>query len=105
MGFGWGAVDFVGQENVGENRAALEVEAPSFKLKNLRPHNVTRHQVGGELDAAKFSVDEARQRLGKQRFGRARYAFEKDVSTRQKSDDDLGKDFFLTDNRFGCFGT
>ena len=55
LGFGRRAVDFVGQDEVGENGAAVkdQVAAPAalVALENLRAGDVRGHEVGRELDA------------------------------------------------------
>ena len=57
-----GTVDFVGEQDVGENGPGAErhLTAIGAVLKNVRAENVARHQVGRELHA--FEVDA--QKLG-----------------------------------------
>ena len=54
---GRGAVDLVGEHDVGEDRARLELETPcaprSSSAMIVRADDVGRHQVGRELDARK----------------------------------------------------
>ena len=54
--FGWRAVDLVGQDHVGKQRALPGTVARGLRsivlLDDLGPRDVGRHQVGCELDAA-----------------------------------------------------
>ena len=53
--FGWGTVDLVGEEEVGEQRALKELELAAAGLgvflDDVRADDVRGHQVGGELDS------------------------------------------------------
>ena len=54
LGLGRGAIDLVGQHQVGENRASLEAHAaPPVQVlaDDGRADDVGGHQVGRELDA------------------------------------------------------
>ena len=53
------AVDFVGQNHVGENRAANEGHLPALAgfLQNFRAGDVRRHEVRRELDALEFEME------------------------------------------------
>ena len=59
LGFGRGAVDFVGEHEVGEDRAGLELRIfaarRSFSM-TMCADDVGGHQVGSELDARKLQV-------------------------------------------------
>ena len=69
------AVDFVGQQDVGEDRAADEAKvAPAALLMlidDFGAGDVGRHQVGRELNAIELQVDRPRDGLDHQRFGQA----------------------------------
>ena len=61
MGFGGSSVDFVGEDDVGEDRAFDEFEftlsADSGFLDDVGAGNVGWHEVGGELDAGEAEVE------------------------------------------------
>jgi hypothetical protein len=52
LGLGRGAVDLVGQEQMGEDRSAPELEAALALIVDRAAGDVARQQVRGELDAA-----------------------------------------------------
>jgi hypothetical protein len=58
--FGRGAVDFVGQHEVGENRPRRVVKR-RLRVVNLRADQVGREQVRRELEAGEFDVEAIRQ--------------------------------------------
>jgi hypothetical protein len=47
------AIDFVGQEQVGDDGAAVERKAHGARVEDLRADQIARQHVGGELDARK----------------------------------------------------
>jgi hypothetical protein len=63
LGLGRSAVDFVGQHDIGEDRAADELElaaaADTGFLDDVGAGDVGRHQVRGELDAVEGKVEGA----------------------------------------------
>ena len=79
------AVDFVGQQQVGEYRAQRGAEIAGALVVNARTHQVGRHQVGRELDALELALHGVGQRLDGQRFGQARYAFNQQMPLGQDS--------------------
>ena len=86
---GRGAVDFVREDQVRENRAALELElapaAGSFH-DDVRAENVRRHQVGRELDAVEGQIEHLAQRADQQRLAETGNAFEQDVAAGEEGD-------------------
>jgi len=51
-----GAVDFVGQNNLGENRAGPEFEFRTLLIKDQRAGDIGRQQVGSKLNTAEFQT-------------------------------------------------
>ena len=98
LGLGRGPVDLVGQDQVGEDRPALELE-PADALGRLEHHvgadQVGGHQVGRELDALKLELEGVGQRADQQRLAQAGHALEQHVAAgdqgRQRLLDDLGE--------------
>ena len=85
LGLGGGAVDLVGQDQVGEDRARLEAEmarAAGVLADDVGAHHVGRHQVRRELDAAVAQVDSLGQRPDQDRLAQAGQAFEQNVPAR-----------------------
>ena len=78
--FGRGAVDFIGQYEIGENRAFLYLELLVFNAVYHCSEHVGREKVGRELDSAVFCVDKLCKCFYCQRFGQTGHTFEKDVA-------------------------
>ena len=72
------AVDFVGQNDVGEDRPLQKPQLPRAGelvfLNDLGAGDVGRHQVGRELNAPEFERQSVGQRADQQRLGQARHA-------------------------------
>ena len=66
-----GAVDFVGQQNVGEDRAFVKMKLLVALVENRHAEDVRRQQIRRELDALELGVNGAGQRLGQRRLARA----------------------------------
>ena len=62
MHLGRGAVDLVGQQQVGEDGAERGVEFAALLVVDAGADQIGRDQVGGELDALELAAD---------RFGQA----------------------------------
>ena len=81
------AVDLVGQQQVGEDRAERGVELARLLVVDARADQVGGHQVGRELDALELAADRLGQGLDRHRLGQARHAFDQDMPARQQRDD------------------
>ena len=80
-----GAIDFVREQELGEDRPAAELELVAAVRPgghDVRADDVRRHEVGRELDAAKIEIQRARERLHQLGLAEARHAFEQDVAAR-----------------------
>ena len=71
LGLGGRAVDFVGEQQIGENGTAfvLKFKTTVPFLEQLGPNDIGGHQVGRELDALEGKVENVRQRFDQQCFG------------------------------------
>ena len=77
LGLGRRAVDFVGQQQVGEDRPFDEAERPPAVLvflQHVGARDVGGHQVGRELDALELEIEDLGQRADDQRLGQAWHA-------------------------------
>jgi hypothetical protein len=87
------AVDLVGEQEVGEDRALDEAERAlaggRIFLEHVGAGDVGRHQVGRELDAAEREVQRLGQRRDEQRLGQARDADEQAVAAREQRDEQV----------------
>ncbi len=63
LGLGSGAVDLVGQQDVGENRSALELKLLLDGGVDRNTKNIRRQHVAGELHSLKTAVNGPRQCL------------------------------------------
>ena len=84
---GRGPVDLVGEHEVGEDRAALDVERLGARPPHPGAGDVAGHQVGGELQAREAPADHVGQRAHRQRLGHAGHAFEQQVAAGQQPDE------------------
>ena len=84
---GRGAVDLVGQQQVGEDRAERGVELAGLLVVDARADQIGGHQVGRELDALELAADRLGQRLDRHGLGQAGHAFDQDVPARQQRHD------------------
>ena len=84
---GRGAVDFVGEQQIGENRPARQREGAGLKVEQIRTDDVARHQIGRELDPPEIEPDHARETAREQRLGGARWPFEQHVPAREQGDE------------------
>ena len=73
------AVDLVGEHEVGEHRAELDVERVLAGLVDAGADDVGRHQVGGELQAGERAADGRGQGLDGQGLRHAGHALEQHV--------------------------
>ena len=81
------AVDLVGEHEVGEHRAELDVEGVLAGLVDAGADDVGGHQVGGELQAGERAADRRRQGLDGQGLRHAGHALEQHVAAGQQGDE------------------
>ena len=97
------AVDFVGEHEVGEDRAFARGEAAGLRIVNLRADDVGGQHVRRELQAREFHVHAVRQRFHGERLGQAGHAFEEDVAVGQQADDEPLGQIILADDDLAEF--
>ena len=84
---GGGAVDFVGQQNVREDRPATKLEVPQIGQVDTRAQDVAGQHVGRELQPRELAVETLRDGLGQQGLADARRIFDQEVAFRQQRND------------------
>ena len=88
LGFGRGAVDFVGQADLGEDRPPLELELPP-SLGRFHDHvgaqDVGGHQVGRELDPRELQVERFGQRADQERLAQPRHALQEAMPAHEEA--------------------
>ncbi len=85
---GGGAVDLVGQHEIGKEGPLVHGELTGLDVVHLGAHQVRRQQVGRELDARKAGLDGLGHGLDQQGLGQAGHAFQQDVAVGQQRDQD-----------------
>ncbi len=87
-------IDFVGQHDVAENRAAIVNELAALGMEDAGAGDVAGKQVGGELNAREVARHAFSKRLADERLADARNIFEQSVLAGQQGHDaqpnDLG---------------
>lgn len=68
LGFGGRPVDFVGEDDVREDRTAPELEIVGLLVVDVQPDDVARQQVARELDALERTVERLRERPRERRL-------------------------------------
>jgi hypothetical protein len=92
------AVDLVGEHEVGEHRAFLDLPLARLRVVDVRADEVGRQQVGRELDAPELPADRTRQRGHGERLGEARQALEQHVAVGEQGDQQAVEQGILADD-------
>ncbi len=95
---GSGAVDLVGQQDVGEHRPGLELEALLAGRVDGDAHHVAGQHVAGELDALEGAVQAAGQRVRQRGLAHARNALDQQVPAREQRHQRQPDDFVCAAN-------
>ena len=95
-----GAVDLVGEQQVGEDRSRLEAELALAVLldQDVRADDVGRHQVRRELDAVERAVDDVGEGAHEHRLAQAGHALEQRVAVGDQADQRLPDEVVLADD-------
>ena len=80
------AVDLVGEQEVDDHRAELDVELLLALPVDAGADDVGGHQVGGELDAGERAADHLGEGLDGQRLGHAGHTLEQHVALGEQAD-------------------
>ncbi len=108
LGFGGGAVDFVGEDRIGEDGAADEAEGAFaghfFFFDDFGAGDVGGHEVGGKLDAVEGERKGFRESGDQEGFGEAGDADEEAVAAAEEGDQEFFHDLGLADDDLSQFG-
>jgi hypothetical protein len=85
LGLGRGAVDLVGQQHLGENRAWVEGKTVLLALVHGNAGHVRRQQVAGELDAVEFQAEGQGERMRQRGLADARHVLDQQVAAGQQA--------------------
>ena len=103
LDLGGGAVDFVGEHEVGEDRAAVRRELAGLRLDNHCADDVAREQIGRERDALELDAEGGAERLDEERLGEAGHALEEDVAVGEEGDEQALDGGILADDGLADF--
>ena len=85
LGARGGSVDFVGEDDIGEQGTFTELEVACFLIVKVDAGQVGRQQVRGELDAFEFSADGFGKGAQQHRFAGAGYILQQHMTGAQKA--------------------
>ncbi len=91
-------VDLVGEQEVDEHRAELDVEALAAAAVDPRADDVGRQEVGRELDAGERAADDVGERLGGERLGQPGDGLEQHVAAGEEGDEQPFEQAALADD-------
>lgn len=80
------SIDFVGKNQVAEDRPRLKIKVTRLFTIDFRAGDVRWQQVGRELHTTEFAFDQARECLDRSRLRRAGQTFHEHVSVREQCD-------------------
>ena len=75
-----GAIDFVGEHDVGEQRTRLKDKRFGCPLEDTYPDKISRQQVGSELHAFPRAVDRRCECLGQAGLADTGYVFDQQMA-------------------------
>ena len=104
LDLGGGAVDFVGEYEIGKNGAAVGREFAVLRRENHGAHDVAGQEIGGKLDALKLDAEGGTEGLDEQGFCEAGHALEQDMAVGEEGHQETFHDGVLADDGFGNFG-
>ena len=87
LGLRCGAVDLVGQDELGHDGTGPVLEATGLLVEDVDPGDVAGEEIGGELDALEGAADRARDRLGQDRLADAGDILDEDVTAAEQGDE------------------
>src|SRR5262249_18484603 len=101
------AVDFVGEDHVGEDRSFDEVEDAAMRfgifLDDVGAGDVAGHQIGRELNAVELQRENFGERGDNQRLGQTGHADKQAVAAGEHGDHEIVDDVGLADDDFAHF--
>src|SRR3954469_17533315 len=95
LGPGRGAVDFIGEKNVGEDGPLVKLKLLLLLIVNRNPQDIRREQVGSELDALELGIDGTSENFGEGCFAGAGIVLEQDVTITREGSQELSQGLAL----------
>ena len=94
------AVDFVCQDEIGEDRSASGEELSIFLIINHRADKISGKEVRRKLDSLKLRADGGGKRFNGKRLGETRNTLKENMSVAEEADQEPVDHLFLADNHF-----
>ena len=89
-----GSVNLVGQHDVGEDRARLELKRALFLIEDFEADDIRRQQIGSELNPLEAAIEASGEGLGERGLADAGHVFDQEVPAGEKGHerefDDIG---------------
>ncbi len=98
------AVDFVREQERGEDRPLDEGELVVLQVEDVRAGDVGRHEIGRELDAVELAAEHPGERPDEERLGHAGHALDQRMAAGENADERVIDHVFLADDDFADFG-
>lgn len=105
LGFGWGAIDFVGEKEGGEDGAFDEGELIGLEVKNAGAGNICGHEIWGKLDTIEGAAEDLGESANEEGFGDTWDAFDEGVMAGEDGDEGEIDDAILADDYLTDFST
>ena len=80
------AVDLVHEQQIGEDRTAVQAKAAGGRLEDIAAENVGGNQIGRALHALELQTENVRERFHRQRLRQTRHALDERVAAREHHD-------------------
>src|SRR5437870_877594 len=80
-----GAVDFVGEDHLREDRAGAELEAAAVALVDRHAEDVGGQHVAGELDALELQAERSREHVRQRGLADSRQVLDQQVAAREQA--------------------
>jgi len=98
LNLGGRTVDLVGENDVREDRSALDRELPGRLIVDLSPQHVRWKQIGRELDAMERGIDRLSERSHRERLGETGHTLEQHVAAGEQADEQSVDHVVLADH-------
>lgn len=98
LDLGGGAVDLVGEEEVGEDGAFVSTKVAGLLVEDLGAEDVGREEIDRELDAFEVEVEGLGDGVDEEGLRQAGHAFEEEVAGGEEGDESALNDNVLADD-------
>ena len=96
-----GAIDFIREQQVGEDGPLVDVKVAGLLVDDLRADDVGREHIDGELDALELEVDRLGDVIDEERLREAGQPLQQQMAAGEERDHHALDDDILADDDFG----